>query len=157
MGTATPATMVLDAAGTAYTLHSYDHDPRAASFGAEAAEALGTDPDQVFKTLLAHGTGGLVCAVVPVSGQLDLKALAAACGSKHLTMADPATAERSSGYVVGGISPLGQRTRLPTFIDETAQLWDTIHVSGGRRGLEIELAPDDLVRLTGGAWAAIGR
>lgn len=151
----TPATAVLVAAGIAFTEHSYSHDPAAAGFGREAAEALGVEPDRVFKTLLADVDGQLVVGVVPVSGKLDLKALAAAAGGKKAAMADPALAERRTGYVRGGISPIGQKTAHPTVLDETVDLWDTVFVSGGRRGFDIELAPADLARVTGATLAAI--
>jgi len=144
----TPATVALTAAGIAFTVHAYDHDPSAQSYGLEAAEVLGLPPEQVFKTLLADVDGALVVAIVPVSGKLDLKALAAAVGGKKAAMADPQLAERTTGYVVGGISPVGQRKALRTVLDETAVLYDTVYVSGGRRGLDIGLAPDDLVAAT---------
>lgn len=143
----TPACRVLDASGVEYTVHPYDHDPNAASFGEEAAELLGVEHDRVFKTLMAElDTGELVVAIVPVSGMLDLKALAACMGSKKAAMAQVKVAERSSGYVAGGISPFGQRNQRRTIIDEVAFASDTVFVSGGRRGLDIELSPDDLVR-----------
>ncbi|MFJ3392223.1 Cys-tRNA(Pro) deacylase [Leifsonia aquatica] len=153
----TPATVALTAAGLPFSLHPYDHDPAAASYGLEAAEALGVEPDRVFKTLLADTELGLVVGVVPVTGLLDLKALAAAVGAKRAGMADPAVAERRTGYVVGGISPIGQKTRHVTVVDETAQLFETVFVSGGKRGLDIELAPDDLLRATEGTYAAIAK
>ncbi len=153
----TPATVALRAAGIEFREHGYEHDPSAASYGLEAAQALGIDADRVFKTLLAEVDGRLVCGVVPVAGSLDLKALAGAVGGKRAVMAEPAVAERSTGYVVGGISPLGQRNRLPTVVDETAELWDTVLVSAGRRGLSVELAPADLVRLTGAVLADVAR
>lgn len=153
----TPATVALTAAGTAYTLHAYDHDPAVASYGEEAAEALGVTPDRVFKTLVADVDGELTVAVVPVAGQLDLKALAAAVGGKRAAMADPAAAERTTGYVRGGISPLGQRKRLRTVLDASASAHTTICVSAGRRGLEVELTPQDLTALTGAVLAPIGR
>ena len=153
----TPATVALTRAGVPFTLHPYDHDPRAQSFGLEAAEALGVPPERVFKTLLADAGGRLVVGIVPVTGQLDLKALARAVGASKAVMADPAAAQRSTGYVVGGISPVGQRRPLPTVLDETATTHDTVFVSGGRRGLDIELAPADLVRVTGATTAPIGR
>lgn len=145
-----------------HVLHHYQHDPRAASYGLEAADALGVDPGRVFKTLLVdlgHGSPGRSSAVgvVPVAGRLDLKAIAAALGTKRAVMADPAVAARVTRYVVGGISPLGQRTLLPTVVDETAVAHETILVSGGRRGLDVELAPDDLVALLGASYAAITR
>ncbi|UKY49610.1 Cys-tRNA(Pro) deacylase [Streptomyces inhibens] len=153
----TPATVALTEAGVAFTTHSYEHDPAAPSYGEEAAEALGVAPDQVFKTLLAEVDGTLTVAVVPVSGSLDLKALAAAVGGKRAVMADPAAAERSTGYVLGGISPLGQRKRLRTVVDASAEGRPTVCVSAGRRGLEVELAPEDLVALTDARVAPIAR
>jgi Cys-tRNA(Pro)/Cys-tRNA(Cys) deacylase len=153
----TPATVALEAAGVAFTVHAYDHDPRSGSYGLEAAEALGLDPAQVFKTLLADLDGELVVAVVPVSGQLDLKALAAALGGKKATMADPAVAERTTGYVVGGISPIGQRRRLRTLVDTCALDWPVVYVSAGRRGVDLGLAPADLVTALGARTARIGR
>ncbi|CAL9590646.1 Cys-tRNA(Pro) deacylase [Streptomyces sp. Tu 3180] len=153
----TPATVALTAAGVPFTVHSYDHDPSHPSYGEEAAEAMGVAPDRVFKTLVADVDGALTVAVVPVAGQLDLKALAAAVGGKRAAMADPALAERTTGYVRGGISPLGQRRRLPTVLDESAARHDTICVSAGRRGLEVELSPGDLAGLTSATLAPIGR
>jgi Cys-tRNA(Pro)/Cys-tRNA(Cys) deacylase len=153
----TPATVALTAAGIAFTAHTYAHDPATTNYGLEAATALALDPDRVFKTLLADAEGRLVVGIVPVTGMLDLKSLAAAVGAKRAVMADPAVAERKTGYVVGGISPIGQKTALPTVLDETAALWETIYVSGGRRGFDIELAPDDLLRITGGRLADIAR
>ena len=153
--------MALSAAGVSHTLRAYEHDPRARerglSFGMEAAQALGLDPAQVFKTLLADVDGRLVVAVVPVDRSLDLKALAAAAGGKRAVMAELAAAERATGYVVGGISPLGQRRRLPTVVDASAAQWPAILVSAGRRGLDVELAPTDLVALTGAVTAPIAR
>jgi Cys-tRNA(Pro)/Cys-tRNA(Cys) deacylase len=151
----TPATLALRTAGVAFTEHASVHDPANTDFGAEAATALGVDPDRVFKTLLAAVDGSLVVGIVPVTGKLDLKALAAAAGGKRATMADPAVAQRRTGYVVGGISPVGQKTAHPTVLDETAQLWDTVYVSGGRRGFDLELDPADLVRVTGAIVARI--
>lgn len=154
----TPATKVLDKARVNYSLHRYEHDPQAESYGGEAAEKLGLDPARVFKTLLASTeTGELLVAVVPVSGQLDLKLLARAAGSKRIGMADPAAAQRSTGYLLGGISPLGQKKRLRTFIDDSARQWLEIYVSAGRRGLEIALAPSDLASQTHATFAPIGR
>ncbi|MGX1489687.1 Cys-tRNA(Pro) deacylase [Streptomyces tendae] len=153
----TPATVALTAAGVAYTVHSYDHDPAHPSYGEEAAQAMGVSPDRVFKTLVADVDGALTVAVVPVAGHLDLKALAAAVGGKRAAMADPALAERTTGYVRGGISPLGQRKRLRTVLDASASDHDTICVSAGRRGLEVELAPADLAALTGAVLAPVGR
>ena len=153
----TPATVALTVAGVSFTQHSYEHDPGAGSFGLEAADVLGLPPEQVFKTLLVDSGAGLAVAVVPVSGRLDLKAMAAALGVKRVTMADPAAAQRSSGYVVGGISPVGQKRTLPTVVDESAELFDVVYVSGGRRGLDLGLSPADLVRVTGAVVADIGR
>ncbi|NEC30757.1 Cys-tRNA(Pro) deacylase [Streptomyces sp. SID8111] len=153
----TPATVALTSAGVEYTVHAYEHDPAHSSYGQEAAEAMGVSPDRVFKTLVADVDGALTVAVVPVAGQLDLKALAAAVGGKRAAMADPALAERTTGYVRGGISPLGQRKRLPTVLDESAARHRTVCVSAGRRGLEVELSPDDLAKLTGAVLAPIGR
>lgn len=149
--------MTLARAGVKYVLHPYDHDPTAPSYGLEAARALGVSPQRVYKTLLAEVDGSLVVAVVPVSGSLDLKALASAAGGKKALMAATSLAERTTGYVVGGISPLGQRKPLPTVIDKSALTYVTIYVSAGRRGLDVELAPGDLVRLTGATTATIGR
>jgi Cys-tRNA(Pro)/Cys-tRNA(Cys) deacylase len=154
----TPALVALAAAGVPHTAHAYDHDPRSTvGYGLEAAEVLGIDPEQVYKTLMASVDGTLTVAVVPVAGKLDLKALAHAVGGKKAVMAHPAAAARATGYVVGGISPLGQKTPHPTVVDETVQLFDTVFVSGGRRGLDVELAPDDLIRLTAATVADIAR
>jgi Cys-tRNA(Pro)/Cys-tRNA(Cys) deacylase len=153
--TGTPATVALTAAGIPFTEHAYTHDPANTNYGLEAASALGLDPDRVFKTLLAEIDGELIVAIVPVTGKVDLKRLAAAAGGKRAAMADPAVAERRTGYVVGGISPIGQKTRHRTVLDETAELWDTVYVSGGRRGFDIELAPADLIRATGAVIADI--
>jgi Cys-tRNA(Pro)/Cys-tRNA(Cys) deacylase len=156
----TPALDILTAAGVGFSVHEYDHEARD-HFGDETVAVLGVSAARVFKTLIASVTTGgkpeLVVGVVPVSGQMDLKALAAAVGAKRAEMADPAVAQRSSGYVVGGISPLGQRTRLRTVIDQSAMSYETLLVSGGRRGLQVELASADLVRLTDAAVADIGR
>jgi Cys-tRNA(Pro)/Cys-tRNA(Cys) deacylase len=154
---ATPATAALKQLGIPFVEHEYPHDAAVSGFGLEAASVLGVDPERVFKTLMADADGALVIGIVPVSGKLDLKALAAALGAKKAAIADPALAERRTGYVVGGISPIGQKTRLATVLDETAELFDTIFVSGGRRGFDIELAPSDLVRATGAVLAAIAR
>jgi Cys-tRNA(Pro)/Cys-tRNA(Cys) deacylase len=153
----TPATVALRRAGVPFTEHTYTHDAGAASYGLEAADALGLDPEQVFKTLLTTVDTALVVAIVPVSGQLDLKAVAAAVGGKKAAMADPAVAERATGYVVGGISPIGQKKRLATVLDESALGFGTVYVSGGRRGLDLGLSPGDLVRVTGATVAAIRR
>lgn len=156
-GGGTPATRTLAEQGVPFALHPYLHDPAAASYGLEAAEALGFDPRRVFKTLLADVDGELVVAVVPVSGQLDLKALAAAVGGKKAVMADPERAERVTGYVVGGISPIGQKRALPTVLDVTVAEYASVLVSGGRRGLDIEIMPEHLVRVTNARTAPIGR
>lgn len=153
----TPATVALTRAGVPFTAHTYDHDPAATSYGLEAAEALGLEPAAVFKTLLADVDGDLVVGIVPVTGQLDLKALAAAVGGKKAQMADPAVAERVTGYVVGGISPIGQKRRLRTVLDASADAHATVFVSGGRRGLDLGLAPDDLARVTEATRAPIAR
>jgi Cys-tRNA(Pro)/Cys-tRNA(Cys) deacylase len=153
----TPATTALTRAGVAFGVHPYEHDPAAPSYGLEAAEALGVPAEQVFKTLLVEGERGLAVGVVPVTRTLDLKAVAAALGVKKVGMARPEDAERSSGYVVGGISPVGQRRALPTVLDESAMAFETVYVSGGRRGLDLSLAPADLVRATSAATAPIAR
>ena len=153
----TPATVALTKAGAPFTLHEYAHDPRAASYGLEAAEALGLEPAQVFKTLMADAGGGLVVGIVPVTGQLDLKALARALGVSKAVMADVAAAERATGYVAGGISPFGQKRTHRTVLDESALGFDVVYVSGGRRGLDLGVAPADLVRVTGATVAPIAR
>lgn len=154
----TPAIDLLKKAAAAHRVHSYSHDPKAPSYGLEAAEKLGLDPARVFKTLLAASEKGeLLVAVVPVAGSLDLKALAQAAGVKKVEMADPLAAQRATGYLLGGISPLGQKKRLRTVIDQSANDWPSLFVSAGRRGLEVELAPALLAQLTGAAFAAIGR
>lgn len=153
----TPATLALTAAGVAFTPRTYDHDPRATSFGLEAAEKLGVAPEQVFKTLLVEVDGEIVVGIVPVTGQLDLKALAQAVGGKKATMAPPDLAQRRTGYVVGGISPLGQKLVHRTVLDSSAILQETILVSGGRRGFDVELAPDDLLAVCGGDYADIAK
>ena len=149
-GKGTPAIAAAERAGVAFTVHEYEHDPKAPSYGLEAAEKLGLDATRVFKTLVADVDGTLTVAIVPVEAQLDLRAL-----GKRAAMADAKLAERTTGYVTGGISPLGQRKRLPTLLDESALAFETIHVSAGRRGLELVLAPADLLALTGGKAAAI--
>jgi Cys-tRNA(Pro)/Cys-tRNA(Cys) deacylase len=153
----TPATVALTEAGIDFTVHAYEHDPRAASYGLEAAEALGVEPGRVLKTLLASLDGALVVGIVPVDGQLDLKALARALGGSKAVMADVAAAERATGYVAGGISPIGQRRAHPTVVDASATGWPTVFVSGGRRGLDVELSPADLVAVTAATTAPIGR
>ena len=152
----TPATVALTKAGIDFTLHPYEHQDDATGFGDEAAEALGVPKTRIFKTLVADVGGELVVAVVPVAQRLDLKALASAVGSKKAAMADPAAAARSSGYVVGGISAIGQRTPLRTVIDQSATDFETIMVSAGKRGLQVELKPADLAGVTGGKFAPIG-
>ncbi|HEX8973032.1 Cys-tRNA(Pro) deacylase [Oryzihumus sp.] len=155
--TGTPATAALTRVGVAFDARSYEHDPSAPSYGLEAAEALGVPPERVFKTLLVQGETGLAVGIVPVDRQLDLKAVAAALGTKKVAMADPAAAERSTGYVVGGISPIGQKRALPTVLDDSALAHSTVLVSGGRRGLDLELAPADLVAVTRATTAPIAR
>ncbi len=153
----TPATVAASGAGVAFTLHPYDADRGDESYGEAAAQALGVPHDRLFKTLVTEVDGGLTVAVVPVSSSLDLKALAGAAGGKRAAMADPVQAERVTGYVRGGISPLGQRKALPTVVDASASGFATIYVSAGRRGLQIELAPGDLIRLTRASVAEIAR
>jgi len=153
----TPATVALTALGVPFEVHTYAHDPTTKSYGLEAAESLGVAADRVFKTLLADVDGTLVVGIVPVTAQLDLKALAAAAGGKRAVMAEPADAERATGYVVGGISPLGQRKRHSTVLDSSATGWPTVFVSGGNRGSEVELAPADLIAATGGRLAGPSR
>ncbi|WP_032376908.1 Cys-tRNA(Pro) deacylase [Rhodococcoides fascians] len=160
MAASTPALALLTARKVAHTVHSYDHDPQAQSYGEEAAQVLvdrlGVRPDQVFKTLIVERADrSLAVAIVPVTKMLSLKAAATALATRKIAMADRAAAERSSGYVFGGISPLGQRKSLPTAIDDSALKFETILCSAGRRGLEIELAPADLVRLTRATTAPI--
>ncbi len=159
-GGGTPATDALTAAGVPFTLHPYTHHDDSRDYGAEAARELGVDQLQIFKTLVVDvgiGRSPLAVGIVPVAAQLDLKAFATAVGAKKATMAKPADAARSSGYVVGGISPIAQKARLPTVLDETAQLFDTVFVSAGRRGLQVELAPADLLAITGATWGDIAR
>lgn len=155
MASGTPATALLTSQGVAHRLHVYTHDPRRDGFGQEAADELGVDRARLFKTLIASVDGDLTCAVVPVAGHLDLKALARAVGGKRAAMADRMAAQRATGYVLGGISPLGQRSRLPTVVDASANNFDTVYVSAGRRGRQVELAPADLIRLTGASTAPI--
>jgi len=152
--------LMLQAAGVGFTVHEFDHQPGEGNYGAAAAAALGLDPDQVFKTLLAKVDGlanpAIAVGIVPVSGQLSLKELATAVGGKRAEMCDPTVAQRVTGYVVGGISPFGQKKLLPTAIDETCELYETIFVSGGKRGLDIEIAPADLIRVLAATTAPIG-
>ena len=149
--------MTLTAAGVPFSQHVYEHDPAARSYGQEAVDALGLPAEQMFKTLLVDTGAGLAVAVVPVAGSLDLKAMASALGVKRVGMADPGAAQRSSGYVLGGIAPVGQKRALPTVVDESAGLFDVVYVSGGRRGFDIGLSPTDLVRVTGAVLADIAR
>ncbi|WP_328465082.1 Cys-tRNA(Pro) deacylase [Actinoplanes sp. NBC_00393] len=151
----TPATVLLTAERVPHTLHPYEVSPEAPNYGALVAQALGVEPERLFKTLIAEVDGRLVVGVVPVTGDLDLKALAAAAGGKRAALADRVAAERSSGYVRGGISPLGQRKRLPTVVDDSASGLDVMYVSAGRRGLQVALSPGDLLRLTGATLAPI--
>lgn len=153
----TPATVALTAAGIAFTAHTYDHEAGSTDFGMEAAAKLGVDPARVFKTLVAETDAGLVVGIVPVSGMLDLRALAGVVGAKRAAMADRILAERKTGYVLGGISPIGQRSRLRTVVDASALEHATILVSGGRRGLDLELDPRDLLAMTDGVAAVIRR
>ena len=154
----TPAIDLLKKNRAEHRVHSYEHDPKAASYGLEAAEKLGLNPAQVFKTLLAASEKGeLLVAVVPVGGSLDLKALAQAAGVKKVEMADPQAAQRSTGYLLGGISPLGQKKRLRTFIDSSAQAQPSIYVSAGRRGLEVQLSAATLAQYTNASFADLGR
>lgn len=154
-GQGTPATALLTKRKIAHSTHPYDVSPDAPHYGALVAAALGVPPERVFKSLVAEVDGALTVAVVPVTGELDLKALAAAVGGKRAAMADRAVAERATGYVRGGISPLGQRRRLPTVLDSSALDHPTVYVSAGRRGLQLQLAPQDLVALTGAVMAPL--
>jgi Cys-tRNA(Pro)/Cys-tRNA(Cys) deacylase len=156
-GRGTPATIALQRAGIPFTVHEYAHDPRHESYGLEASQALGVPAERVFKTLIAEVDGNLVTGVVPVQGQLDLKALAAAVRGKKAAMAQVTAAERATGYVAGGISPVGQRRRLPVVLDASAMTFPTMFCSGGRRGLEIELTPADLIQATNATVATIGQ
>jgi Cys-tRNA(Pro)/Cys-tRNA(Cys) deacylase len=149
-GKRTPAVVAAERAGIAFTVHEYEHDPGAAAFGSEAVAKLGVDAERVFKTLVVDVDGVLTVAIVPARAQLDLRSL-----GKRARMAEPRDAERATGYVTGGISPLGQRRPLSTVLDVSALAFATIHVSAGRRGLELELAPADLLALTGGRTAAV--
>jgi Cys-tRNA(Pro)/Cys-tRNA(Cys) deacylase len=154
-GKGTPATALLVRQKVVHQVHEYAHDTRSESYGTEASESLGLPAARVFKTLVAEVDGRLTVGVVPVAGQLDLKALAAAAGGKKARMADVAAAERATGYVAGGISPLGHRKRLPVVVDSSVNDFDTIFCSGGRRGLEIEVAPADLIALAQATVAPI--
>ncbi|MDQ2837562.1 MAG: Cys-tRNA(Pro) deacylase [Actinomycetota bacterium] len=157
MSGATPATTALDRAGISYLLHSYQHDSRAESYGDEAATALGIDPRQIFKTLIASVDGALTCAVVPVAARLDLKALAAAVGGRKAELAEPARAQRATGYVLGGISPLGHRSPIPVVLDESVADFESVFVSAGKRGLQLELSPLDLIDAARASTAALAR
>jgi Cys-tRNA(Pro)/Cys-tRNA(Cys) deacylase len=154
-GQGTPATALLARQRVPHTLHPYPHEPRSSSYGLEAASALGVAPGRLFKTLVVTMDGRLAVGVVPVAGSLDLKAIAAALGGKKAAMAEPAAAERATGYVTGGISPLGHRSRLPVVIDSSATDWETVYVSAGRRGLQVSLAPADLIRVAAATVAPI--
>lgn len=152
----TPAITRARQARITFTVHEYAHDPNASSYGLEAAEKLGLDPTRVFKTLVIETeTGTLAVGIVPVALLLNMKAMARALGAKKAALAERAAAERATGYVMGGISPLGQKKRLPTVLDDSALAFRTVYVSGGRRGLDLELAPADLLHLTGGTTAAL--
>ncbi|GAA6526853.1 Cys-tRNA(Pro) deacylase [Intrasporangium sp. DVR] len=156
-GPGTPATLALDALGIEYHSHTYSHDPAETAYGPEAARELGVPQDRILKTLLVDTGGALAVAVVPVARQLDLKSVAAALGVKAVQLARAADATRATGYVIGGISPFGQRRRLPTIIDGSAADHPTVYVSGGRRGFQVELAPEALLRATDGSYSPIGR
>lgn len=154
----TPAVNQAKKAGVTYQIHEYSHDAQQSSYGEEAAEKLGIATARVFKTLVVQlDSGGLAVGIVPVSGMLNLKQLAKAAGAKKAAMADAKDVERATGYVLGGVSPLGQKKRLPTFIDASAEGFDTIFISAGRRGLEIELAAGVLARLTNGRFAPLAQ
>ena len=156
LNTMTPGVKAAETAGIRHALHDYPHDPASESYGEEAADKLGVDPARVFKTLVVAIDGKtLAVAVVPVTAMLNLKQIARAAGGKKAAMADKQDVQRSTGYVLGGVSPLGQKKRLPTFIDASAQAWSTLYVSAGRRGLEIELSPEDLAALSQGRFAAL--
>lgn len=155
MATGTPATNLLTSKGIDFKAHEYSHDPNSTSFGLEAAEKLGVDPNRVFKTLIANVDESFAVAIVPVNQQVSLKSLARTLGAKRAVMADPAQAARLTGYVVGGISPLGQKRLLSTVIDQSAKEFETILVSGGRRGFDIELSPQDLAELLSAVFAEI--
>ena len=155
MATGTPATNLLTSKGVVFKAHEYSHDPNSTSFGLEAAEKLGVDPNRVFKTLIANVDESFAVAIVPVNQQVSLKTLARTLGAKRAVMADPAAAARLTGYVVGGISPLGQKRLLSTVIDQSANEFETILVSGGRRGFDIELSPQDLAQLLSAVFAEI--
>lgn len=157
MPSGTPALIALAQADVSHSVHEYRHDPRVRGFGEESAAALGLEPDRVLKTLIAVVDGEPTVAMVPVSGQLDLKALATAAGGRRAELASTALAERTTGYVLGGISPIGQKRALPMYLEEQAILFEVVYVSGGRRGLSVGLAPDDLLAVTGARLAPIAR
>lgn len=152
----TPGINAVSKAGISHSIHEYEHDPASAGYGNEAAEKLGVEPARIFKTLVVAVDGKtLAVAVVPVTGMLSMKLIAKAAGGKKASMADPTQVQRRTGYVLGGVSPLGQKNRLKTFIDASAESFDTVYISAGRRGLEIELSPADLAKLTGGQLAPL--
>ena len=155
MAQATRATRMLEQAGIAFSLHSYDYDPSAESIGRAAAEAIGADPGQVFKTLMVLADGKPACVIAPSSGEVSMKRAAAALGAKSAAMMKPAEAERLTGYKVGGISPFGQTKRVPVVIDETAILWDAIFINGGQRGLQVRLTVQDAAEVLGATLADI--
>ena len=157
MAAPTPAIATLVRLHIAHRVHAYEHDPSVESFGEEAVDAMGVEAARVFKTLVATIGSAVVVAAVPVPAMLDLKALASAVGAKRAEMADPGAAERSTGYLLGAISPIGQKRRLATVVDESALTWETVFCSAGRRGLEVELAPEALLIATGGTSASIAR
>ncbi len=160
MSGATPATEALTRAGVSFTLHPYDHDPGSTAYGEEAATTLGVDPLRIFKTLvvdLGQARPELAVAVLPVATQLDLKRFAGVLGAKKASLADKVQVARSTGYIIGGVSPVAQKVQLPTLIDETALLWETIFVSAGKRGLQVELSPTDLADLSSARFADIAR
>lgn len=154
---ATPATTMLDAAGIAYEPHAYEHDPRVTDYGAEAASTLGIDAEHVFKTLVLHLDSGYGVCVLPVSHQADLKAAAAALGAKKAALAQAADVSRLTGYVLGGVSPLGTRTQLPVVVDASAENLERVYVSGGRRGFDVSLSPSDLADVLGASFAPVAR
>lgn len=155
MATGTPATDLLSRLGIVRTLHPYEHDPRSPAFGEEAAAALGVEQARIFKTLVVSLDGTLACGVVPVSARLDLKAFAAELGGKRAELAEPAAAARATGYVVGGISPIGQKSRLRVLVDASAEAHETVYVSAGKRGLQVQLRPADLLQAAGARYAKI--
>lgn len=155
MSSGTPATVALDRATVSYRLHSYRHNSRNQAYGDEAAAALGIDPNRIFKTLIASADGRLACAVVPVAAKLDLRALAVVLGAKRAELADPTKAQRATGYVLGGISPFGHRSPMSVVVDDSVSDFESVFVSGGKRGLQVEVSPDDLCRVTGAIRAPL--